>query len=326
MRLPTLRLAHFWVAALTTALAVPIHAQPSAVKQRHAYDSRYLVFGTKTSSDTPRLLAIDLNRTARGPDRVTYEYKLFTATGGDWTLRVYDRWTVDPDTTERFPAHQGLRPVRQSDERLRVEADGPSLSLRVQMTPPSFAFRTDSRFGTIRTAHPTYVVSWNGATYEGRGVYEWVQGSDEESRGTSEERAEARRQIDDAATFGRYDWMVLYDETGRLLQVSQGTLTQDFAYQRAVDGQPAATRDVLVRWLRTEPDSVARTHSPTRWLVDVPAWTTRVQLRKTGEHRGHGPERDDGTRPVYVFGTVTGEGMVFGERREVFGLVELIQD
>jgi hypothetical protein len=83
---------------------------------------------------------------------------------------------------------------------------------------------------------------------------------------------------------------------------------------------------VLVRWLATEYDSTAQVHSPTRWLVDVPAWTMRVRLRSVGEHRGHGPDQADGTRPVYVLGTVEGEGILLGEQQEVFGLVELIQD
>jgi hypothetical protein len=311
---------------LLALLASPACAQPSDVKQRHAYDSRYLVFGTHTEA-APRLLAIDLNRTRRSADRVTYEYKLFTATGGDWTLRVYDQWDADPDTTARFPAHDGLRPIVTEEGHLQVEATLSDLSLRVRMASPVFAFTTEgSRFGTIQTAHPQYTVTWNGTTYEGRGVYEWVRGTDSNGKGTTEERAEARRQIDDEATFGQYDWLVLYDESGRLWHVSQGTLTQDFAYQRAVEDRPASTNDVLVRWLATAYDSTAQVPSPTHWLVDVPAWTMRMRLRSTGEHRGHGPQRSDGTRPVYVLGTVEGEGILLGEQTEVFGLVELIQD
>jgi hypothetical protein len=58
-----------------------------------------------------------------------------------------------------------------------------------------------------------------------------VRGTGRSQTGTDEEQAEARRQIDDNATFGQYNWLVLYDESGRLWHVSQGALTQDFAYQ-----------------------------------------------------------------------------------------------
>jgi len=218
---------------LLVFLVGPAYAQPSDVKQRHAYDSRYLVFGARDATGTPRLLAIDLNRTRRHANHVTYEYKPFTATGGDWTLHLYDQWDVDPDTVDRFPARKGLRPLVMDDGRLQIEATLADLSLQVRMAPLTFAFTTEgSRFGTIRTAHPRSTITWNGTTYERRGVYEWVRGTGRSQTGTDEEQAEARRQIDDNATFGQYNWLVLYDESGRLWHVSQGALTQDLPTSR----------------------------------------------------------------------------------------------
>jgi hypothetical protein len=45
----------------------------------------------------------------------------------------------------------------------------------------------------------------------------------------------------------------------------------------------------------------------------------RVQLRRQGEHRGHGPPRDDGPRPIYVQAGVEGRGVIRGEEHQVFG-------
>ena len=108
--------------------------------------------------------------------------------------------------------------------------------------------------------------------------------------------------------------------------MSQGTLTADFAYQRATGALPPQTRDVLMRWTATAYDETAHQHRPTAWLVDVPAWEMRVQLRRQGEHRGHGPPRDDGPRPIYVQAGVEGRGVIRGEEHQVFGMVELIWD
>jgi hypothetical protein len=179
---------------LLVFLVGPAYAQPSDVKQRHAYDSRYLVFGARDATGTPRLLAIDLNRTRRHANHVTYEYKPFTATGGDWTLHLYDQWDVDPDTVDRFPARKGLRPFVMDDGRLQIEATLADLSLQVRMAPLTFAFTTEgSRFGTIRTAHPRSTITWNGTTYERRGVYEWVRGNGN-GRGASRGPPPDRRQ------------------------------------------------------------------------------------------------------------------------------------
>ena len=45
----------------------------------------------------------------------------------------------------------------------------------------------------------------------------------------------------------------------------------------------------------------------------------RVQLRRQGEHRGHGPPRDDGPRSIYVQAGVEGRGVIRGEEHQVFG-------
>lgn len=292
-----------------------------------AYDSRYLVFGTQDATGTPRIVAIDLNRTTQKDGRVTYEYKVFAAVGGDWRLPVYEQWTVDPDTTDLFPARKGVHPRVDGNQRLRVTVEAVDLALEVTMEPPTFAFSsTESRFGTIRTAHPRLTVTWNGTAYDGPGVYEWVQSKAEASSPPEGARAELERRLDENATFGVYDWMVLYDDTGRLWHVSQGTLTPDFGYQQGAPDRPAATDDVFVRWLATRRDTTAGMHRPTRWLVDVPPWEMRVRLQQVGEHRGHGPMQPDGTRPIYVQATVTGTGRILGKEQEVFGMVELIRD
>jgi hypothetical protein len=285
------------------------------------YESHYLVFGTRGASGAPRLLAIDFNRTTHGPDRVAYEYKLFVGRGGEWSMPVYETWEATPDGGA-FPARGGLCPLVAEDGSLqRVQVDVPDLSLEIEPGESSFPFPEDAA-GDGGTGHPNMTVTWNGTTYEGPGVYEWISaGGDDAS-----ETPERTRQLDDTATFGLYDYIVLYDDSGRLWHISQGTLTPDFAYQNAVPALPAETDDVLVRWLATEPDPTARMHSPTRWLVDVPAWRMCVRLRKTGEHRGHGPVRPDSTRPIYVQAGVQGRGLIRGEEHRFFGMVEHIRD
>lgn len=302
--------------------------QAADAKAEAAYDSRYLVFGAQDATGTPRIVAIDLNRTAQDDGRVSYEYKVFAAIGGEWTLHAYEKWDVNSVPADRFPSREGVRPkLHTADQRLRVEVERPGLDLKVEIESPSFVFSSENtRFGTVRTAHPRATVTWNDTVYEGRGVYEWVQEKEGAPSDTKESRPEVERRLDEDATFGLYDWIVLYDEAGRLWQVSQGTLTPDFGYQQGVPDRPSATDDVLVRWVATERDPTGQMHRPTRWLVDVPSWGMRVRLRRRGEHRGHGPKRDDGTRPIYVQATVTGTGRILGRERDVFGMVELIRD
>jgi len=286
------------------------------------YTSHYLVFGTRDASGTPRLLAIDFNRVQEGPDRVSYEYKLFVAEGGDWSMPVYETWEASP-SEDPFPSRGGLTPVRGEDGPLRaVRAQTSDLRLEVRPGDSAFPFPTDDSESGTRTGHPTFSVTWNGTTYEGPGVYEWIEtdGAPDPDHPTRD------RQLNDEATFGLYDWIVLYDEKGRLWHVSQGTLTSDLAYQQAVPSLPSQTRDVMVRWTATTRDSLAGLHTPRRWLVDVPAWEMRVALRKDGEHRGHGGERADGTRPIYVQATAVGPGIVQGEEQQFFGMVEHIRD
>lgn len=260
---------------------------------QHTYESHYLVFGTRDDSGTSRLLALDLNRTVHGPHRVAYEYKLFVAHGGDWSMPVYETWQVDPSQSPRFPSQGGLAPSLSKEGVLqRVRADLPDRSLVIRPKNPTFPFPKNRRAAASRTDHPEFAVQWNGTTYEGPGVYEWIQSGPSLSRTSPEEK----RQLDSAATFGLYDWMVLYDEKGRLWQISQGTLTPDFAYQQATEQLPAETHDVHVQWVATQYDAKAEMHSPTQWLVDVPAWGFRVRLRKKGSIEATGPSKR--TAPV----------------------------
>jgi len=298
-------------------------AQPTAPQS--AYQSHYLVFGTQDASGTPRILAIDFNRTERGPDRVDYEYKLFVARGADWSMPIYETWTAEPDTTPRFPARGGLAPTLTEDGTVRVEVDLPDLSITVVPQSPRFSFSTGDG-ETSRTGHPQFAVDWNGTTYEGRGVYEWIRSAPTTEPEDREADAEAERRLDENATFGLYDWIVLYDDEGRLWHVSQGSLSDDFGYQAATDALPAQTRDVWVQWTATAYDDTADQHSPTAWLVDVPDWGLRVKLKKQGEHRGHGAPQADGTRPIYVQASASGPGIVQGEKHQFFGMVEHIRD
>jgi len=307
---------------LLAAPALPA-AQAQNAGAQTAYQSHYLVFGTEDASGTPRILALDFNRTERGPDRVDYEYKLFVARGGAWSMPVYETWTADPDTTTRFPARGGLDPTLTTDGTIRVTVDRPGLSMEVVPRTPTFPFPTEDA-GAARTGHPQFAVEWNDATYDGPGVYEWIRSG--RSTGAGEEAPAAERQLDEDATFGLYDWIVLYDDEGRLWHVSQGTLSSDFAYQTATDALPAETNDVLVRWTATSFDERGQQHSPTAWLVDVPDWGMRVKLQKQGEHRGHGERRADGTHPIYVQASGTGPGIVQGEEHQFFGMIEHIRD
>lgn len=314
---------------LITGLLVVIGAVPlvgtAPSTSQGTYQSHYLVFGTQDASGTPRILAIDFNRTERGPNRVDYEYKLFVARGDDWSMPVYETWTADPDTTPRLPARGGLVPTLTEDGYVQVEVDLPDLSVTVVPQSPRFSFSTREGEAS-RTGHPQFSVEWNGASYEGPGVYEWIRADATTESEDTEADAEAERQLEESATFGLYDWIVLYDDEGRLWHVSQGSLTNDFGYQAATEALPAQTRDVFVQWGATAYDDKANQHSPATWLVDVPDWKLRVKLEKQGEHRGHGAPRPDGTRPVYVQASVTGRGIIQGEEHQFFGMVEHIRD
>lgn len=290
-----------------------------------AYSSHYIVFGVRDDSGTQRLLAIDINRTERDDD-VAYEYKLFRARGGEWSMPIYETWTTrSPSASQSFPSRGGLTAAFTDEGSLRrITVDLPDLTLEVAPKHPEFQFSTGPSPSEARTAHPLFTVRWNGEVYEGRGVYEWIRSVDAPER--PEAAAEADRQLDEERTFGLYDWIVLYDDEGRLWQVSQGTLTSDFGYQQAAAALPAQTRDVLVRWTATRYDETAGRHSPTAWLVDVPGWSMRVSLRKQGEHRGHGPVQSDSTRPIYVQAGVEGRGIIRGEEHQFFGMVEHIRD
>ena len=84
----------------STALAVgrldpaPGSAADHAATAASGYTSHYLVFGTRDASGTPRMLALDFNRTERDDGSVAYEYKLFVGRGADWSMPVYETWTT----------------------------------------------------------------------------------------------------------------------------------------------------------------------------------------------------------------------------------------
>jgi len=238
-------------------------------------------------------------------------------------MPVYETWTVSKTGESSFPARGGLTPMLNDGVLSRVTTDLPRTDLAIRLEAPTFSFSTGNP-GASRAGHPQVTVRWNGTTFRGPGGYEHIRSSG--ASRSEEAAAERERRLDAESTFGLYDWIVLYDETGRLWQVSQGTLTEDFAYQKATETLPRETQDVLVRWTATSYDSTAGQHSPKRWLVDVPAWKMRVQLRKIGEHRGRGPARRDGTRPIYIQAGVEGTGMIQGEKRRFYGMVEHIRD
>ena len=83
-----------------TALAVgrldpaPGSAADHAATAASGYTPHYLVFGTRDASGTPRMLALDFNRTERDDGRVAYKSKLFVGRGADWSMPVYETWTT----------------------------------------------------------------------------------------------------------------------------------------------------------------------------------------------------------------------------------------
>lgn len=314
----------------------------SDAKQARSYTSHYLVFGTQDDAGRPRIVAIDFNRTA-GVDSLAYEYKLFVAKDSNWSMPVYETWTTEKSSAaastlpqDAFPSRGGLDPTLKKNVLHRVETNLPTLDLTVSVKDSAVPFSTGPDENVPRTGHPQVAVRWNDTTFHGPGVYEHIQsdgsGSNENAAGRdthskkTEKASERERRLDAESTFGLYDWIVLYDDTGRLWQVSQGTLTTDFAYQNATEALPQQTNDVLIRWTATAYDSTAGQHSPSAWLVDVPAWKMRVDLRKTGEHRGHGFPRSDGTRPIYIQAGVEGIGTINGQKHRFFGMVEHIRD
>ena len=141
-----------------------------------AYTSHYLVFGTRDASGTPRMLALDVNRTEHGDGQVAYEYKLFVGQGADWSMPVYETWTTTPDPeAPRFPARGGLDPTLTDDGILHVTAELPDLALEVRPEPSAFPFPTDDESSANRTGHLEFAVRWNGTTYRGPGVYERIR-------------------------------------------------------------------------------------------------------------------------------------------------------
>lgn len=329
-----MRVRHlFWIGLVASGLLVVGmkevsvgDAEDGVETDSPSYTSHYVVFGTQDATEAPRILAVDFNRTAQGPDRVAYEYKLFVSRGHDWSMPVYETWTVDPNESERFPSRAGLAPTIKEDGRIEIRVNRSDHTLHLRTAPSSFPFPSEASSSPAGTSHPHVTVEWNGTTYEGPGVYEWIRSSPSSASADEDNDRAMDRRLDEEATFGLYDWIVLYDDEGRLWHVSQGTLSDDFAYQHAADRLPAETDNVLVRWLATAYDEHAQQHSPTAWLVDVPAWDMRVRLKKKGEHRGHGDPRADGTRPIYVQASAEGRGLIRGEEHQFFGMVEHIRD
>lgn len=278
------------------------------------YASRYLVAVDPVARE---ILATDFNRTQLGDSgRVQFEYKGWRAKEGQWTMFLYEDWSTDAPQL-RWPERVGVRLEVSKGGALRIEDAHGTIRAR----PGGFPFDAQKNdIGRIRTAH---------LRTEGRirrpAVYEWVVYDQSPTRVNEEEKAEQSRRIDPHAFFGRYDWIVLVDPEGNMVQLSQGSLTEDFGY-RIKDGRPQEIHDLEVQWLQTEFDSKSKRHVPVRWVVDAPAWGLRAELVELGEHRGHGDPRPDGLRPVYRQVSVAGAGVMDGDRVEFFGMVEAIQD
>ena len=66
----------------------PGSAADHAATAASGYASHYRVFGTRDASGTPRMLALDFNRTERDDGRVAYKSKLFVGRGADWSMPV----------------------------------------------------------------------------------------------------------------------------------------------------------------------------------------------------------------------------------------------
>ena len=113
-----------------TALAVgrldpaPGSAADHAATAASGYTPHYLVFGTRDASGTPRMLALDFNRTERDDGSVAYKSKLFVGRGADWSMPVYETRTTALDAeAPRFPARGSLDPTLTNDGILHVTAD-----------------------------------------------------------------------------------------------------------------------------------------------------------------------------------------------------------
>ena len=75
----------------------PGSAADHAATAASGYTSHYLVFGTRDASGTPRMLALDFNRTERDDGSVAYEYKLLVGRGAvDAGLRDVDDGLLTP--------------------------------------------------------------------------------------------------------------------------------------------------------------------------------------------------------------------------------------
>lgn len=317
---------------LATALLLPLAALPaqdSTIKKNLPYESHYLVFGDRAANQSPVILALDFNRTDAPNGTSTYEYKGWQAVGPAWTMFLYRVWTAPtPAPGAPWPTADGVQPEVRPDGTLRITVAQPDRQFTLATVPASAAFATEKdRLGAIRTTHPATTWSRPGQPDRIRpAVYEQVIYDQSPGRANAEEAGERHRSLDTESFFGDYDWIVLWDESGRLWQVSAGPLTEDFAYHLAAPDEAAVQHDVTIRWQRTVPDEFARWHAPAAWLVDVPAWDLRARLELTGEHRGHGPARSDGRRPIYAQIGVNGEASIAGVRQRVFGMVELIRD
>lgn len=311
-------MALFHTALLVCAVGASAAASAKTRKatSRHPSDSRHLVFGFLGASERPYILAFDFHRTALARNRVTYEYKAWLARGERWEVLLDEKWTGAP-AAELFPARGGVRPTLGPDEALWVEGRPRQVAFRITMESPRFASRPSGSLGIAQTAHPRVTLTLEGRNITGRAVYEWVRRP--ESKSTA-----GRGQTE--PIFGDFDRIVLYDETGNLWQASRGTRTGSFACRVDSAGVPATFPEVRIQWLETRKDAVAGRDSPTRWLLEVPAWKLRARLARTGEHLGHGPPGRDGRRPVYAQIGVSGEGSAQGTQRRFFGVVELIQD
>jgi len=327
---PLCRLALFLFGFFTVLLASNARAQVSAIKLAKPYDSRYLVAGFIDSSGMPTMIAADFNRTQISAGVIAYEYKVFLGRGPDWTMPVFERWEAPgADLEGEWPGTRGVTIEVGVSGALTASVRRPGLALDLDTHPPSFDFVAEKNdVGIIRTAHVSASVTLDGQRHPTVGVLEWVRYEADGQRSrrvNAEEAAERQRSLGGDGVFGYYDWFVLYDADGRLLQASAGTTTEDFAYRLADDGTPQTAGRIESRWLRTE-DVTDASPVPNRWQIDVPDWGLRTQLHAIGEDRGRGSPDADGFRPVYRQVGVAGHAVVGGRPTQIFGMVEHLSE
>lgn len=324
---------------MAAATAIPSAAEeaPSFVDAA-AYESHYFVAGFRGDDGTPVVVAADFNRSAQADGGASVEYKLFVAEGANWSLPVYEQLNLSGKeaATPGLPALPGVRPHLAPDGSFTLAVNLPGTRVNLEVAAPSYPFGSHKHaLGTVHTDHSRGRLHVNGREAEVLVVHELVRFATPQrvaGHVNQEEAGEANRRLGHDGMFGLYDWIVLYDDQGRLYHLSSGTQTEDFAYRLTDAGpEPAeAFADPFpappqVRWLKTRPVPDGP-DTPLAWQVDVPAWGFRAQLVTTGEHGGRGEPDPSGFRAVYRQVGVSGVGVVDGEAVRLHGMVEHIAE